>query len=158
MSGKNTNNKKEASVDTEVLTAQITQLEQEKKELTNKLEVSEAQVDNLNQENKDLKEQKEAVELEKEALEAKNTELSQENEQLKESAKPVIAQKVLTKEEYLKTRPTVKIDGQDFAFKFEAPETLKVKGIVQETSKLIKDEEIMSELVYGKSFYVEPVN
>ncbi|WP_431166348.1 hypothetical protein [Tenacibaculum halocynthiae] len=157
----NTNNKKEASVDTEALTAQITQLEQEKKELTEQKVDLETQVSQLNQEKNDLLEQKEAVGLEKEALENQNKELLEENEGLKESLKvsePVTQKSKPTKEEFLKNRPVIKIDGKEFGFKFDAPETLNIKGVARKTSELIKDKKVMSEFVYGKAFFVEPVN
>ena len=47
--------------------------------------------------------------------------------------------------------------GRVYKFKRTAPKTLNIDGVSQKTSDLIKDKEIMTELVLGNSNFVERI-
>ncbi|SEC45895.1 hypothetical protein SAMN04489761_3051 [Tenacibaculum sp. MAR_2009_124] len=156
MAKKEENKEANSDVSIEALQGKITALESTNKQLTS--ENTKLKTDSLAKIN-ELTVQNEALELEKETLEALNSDLTSEksklNEELVSLKKP--AKPALTKEEYLKTRSTIIVNEQRYAFSFDAPKTLSIKGVPKKTSELIKDKKAMEELIVGRAPFVESV-
>lgn len=78
-----------------------------------------------------------------------------------EKLKAELEAKRLEKAEAAKNdkRPTYKAgNGLVFRFKTTAPKTLNIEGAPQKITDIIKDKEVMAELVSGRSNFIEPVN
>ncbi len=90
--------------------------------------------------------------------EGKIATLEKEKETLEKSIQKAAPKKVLSMDEYLKTRETINIDGITYGFIYGTPENLTIDGAAFATKDLIKDKTAMKDLVYGGAIFIEIVN
>jgi predicted RNase H-like nuclease (RuvC/YqgF family) len=96
-----------------------------------------------------------SLDKELEAAEAKVQELKKQKQALEQKEKEEARAKSLKAEK----RPKYKHNnGLYYCFKKDSPKTLNVDGTPKKTSEIIKDKELMAELVEGNNTFLEPLN
>ena len=107
--------------------------------------------------NPTVKRQKAAKALrEKRAKEVAKTKKAESN---KADANKSAAEKASKTKPKKDTRARFEDDkGRKFSFKATAPKTINIDGVSKKTEDIIKDKEVMMELVYGNSNFIEQIH
>ena len=101
----------------------------------------------------------EAKAKEAEAAKAKAAEEAKAKEAEAAKAKAAEESKAKAGKKGKETRPTFKDDrGLQFRFKNNAPKTLNIDGKSTKISEIIQSPEIMLELIYGNSNFIEQIH